>query len=157
MRVAVVGAGIMGCAAAWALAERGAEVTLLEQFELEHGRGSSHGRTRIFRLAYPEPHWVQLAEEALQGWRDLEGEAECEVLALHGLIELCSSVAVTSHDVLTARGIEHRLLDRGELGERGIRLPDGWAALWQPDAGVVRADEARRAFLDVAQPRLELH
>ena len=60
-RVAVVGAGVMGCATAWALAERGADVTLYEQFEPGTARGSSHGRTRIFRLAYPEPHWVSMA------------------------------------------------------------------------------------------------
>src|SRR5436853_590472 len=50
----------MGCATAWALRERGADVSLYEQFELDHARGSSHGRTRIFRLAYPEPEWVAL-------------------------------------------------------------------------------------------------
>ena len=55
MRVAVVGAGVMGCASAWALSERGADVTVYEQFGLDHDRGSSHGRTRIFRIAYPEP------------------------------------------------------------------------------------------------------
>ena len=54
-RVAVVGAGIMGAAAAWALAARGAEVTVHEQFALDHDRGSSHGRSRIVRLAYPDP------------------------------------------------------------------------------------------------------
>ncbi len=70
--VAVVGAGVMGSATAWALAERGADVTLYEQFEPGHTRGSSHGRTRIFRLAYPEAYWVALAEEALGGWRELE-------------------------------------------------------------------------------------
>ncbi len=154
-RVAVVGAGVMGCAAAWALAERGAEVTLIEQFELDHDRGSSHGRTRIFRLAYPEPHWVQLAEEALAGWRELERAAGRDVLALHGLIELCSDAALTSADVLEARGIEHRLLGRDETRAHGVVVPDGWAALWQPDAGVVLADVARHAFLDVARPEIE--
>lgn len=154
-RVAVVGAGVMGCAAAWALAERGADVTLIEQFDLDHARGSSHGRTRIFRLAYPEPHWVRLAQEALDGWRELERQSGREVLALHGLIEACSSAALTSADVLDARGIGHRLLDAGEARAHGVLLPDGWAALWQPDAGVVLADAARHAFLDAASPELE--
>ena len=77
----------MGCATAWALAERGADVTLVEQFELGHARGSSHGRTRIFRLAYPEAHWVTLAEEALAGWRELERQAGRDVLALHGVVD----------------------------------------------------------------------
>ena len=64
MRVAVVGAGVMGCATAWALSKRGAEVTLHEQFALDHDRGSSHGRTRIFRVAYPDPSWIRFAQEA---------------------------------------------------------------------------------------------
>jgi sarcosine oxidase len=151
-KVAVVGAGVMGCAAAWALAERGAEVTTYEQFDTEHARGSSHGRTRIFRLAYPEPHWVELAEEALAGWRELERRTGQQLLALHGLVELCSRVEVTSSDVLAARGIEHRLLTRDELRLHRVELPMGWVALWQPDGGVVLADDARRAFLDLAEP-----
>jgi sarcosine oxidase len=154
-RVAVVGAGVMGCAAAWALAERGAAVTLYEQFELDHVRGSSHGATRIFRLAYPEPQWVHLAEEALEGWRELERQSGTAVLALHGLVELCSREEATSAGVLEARGIEHRLLDGDALRALGVVAPEGWVALWQPDAGVVLADAARRAFLDVARPRLE--
>jgi sarcosine oxidase len=154
-RVAVVGAGIMGCATAWALADRGAAVTLVEQFELDHTRGSSHGRTRIFRLAYPEAHWVQLAEEALAGWRELEQRAGREVLGLHGLVEVCATAAGTSQDVLAARGVEHRLLDRAAASVHGVDLPDGWTALWQPDAGVVLADVARRSFLELARPTLE--
>src|SRR5207248_8153579 len=59
----IFGAGVMGSATAWALAARGADVTLYEQFDDGHMRGSSHGRTRIFRLAYPEEYWVALAEE----------------------------------------------------------------------------------------------
>jgi sarcosine oxidase len=145
----------MGCAAAWALAERGADVTLIEQFDLDNARGSSHGRTRIFRLAYPEPQWVELAEEALAGWRELEAQSGRDVLGLHGLVELCSSATLTSADVLDARGIEHRLLGRDEVRAHGVALPDGWAALWQPDAGVVLADAARHAFLDVGRPAIE--
>jgi sarcosine oxidase len=126
----------------------------VEQFELDHDRGSSHGLSRIFRLAYPEPHWVQLAEEALAGWRELERDTGSEILALHGLVELCSSAEFTSRDVLAARGIEHCMLDAEGVRAHGVVLPDGWAALWQPDAGVVLADAARRAFLEAAQPRL---
>src|SRR5262249_7319346 len=130
IRVAVVGAGVMGAATAWALAERGIRATVYEQFDLEHTRGSSHGRTRIFRLAYREPEWVELAEEALPAWRELERQAGRDVLQLHGLVEVCSSEAVTSRDVLEARSIEHRLLDAAEARAHGIALPDGWAALW---------------------------
>lgn len=157
-RVTIVGAGVNGCATAWALRAHGAEVTLVDRFEPGHVHGSSHGRSRIFRLAYPEAHWVGLAEEALAGWRDLEGETGAELLALHGLVELCSSVEVSSRDVLAGRGLEHRLLDADELRGLGVVPPPGWVALWQPDAGVVSADGALAAFrgdTPVEQRRVE--
>jgi sarcosine oxidase len=70
--IAVVGAGVMGLATARALARAGRDVVVYEQFGPGHARGSSHGRTRIFRLAYAEPEWVRLAREALAGGRALE-------------------------------------------------------------------------------------
>ncbi len=146
-KVAVVGAGVMGCATAWALVERGADVMLYEQFDDGHTRGSSHGNTRIFRLAYPDAYWVSLAQEALAGWREVEARAGYPLLALHGLVELCATVETSSRDVLAAHGIEHRLLARDELHEaHAVELPDGWIALWQEDAGVVLAREALAAF-----------
>ena len=87
MKVAIVGAGVMGCATAWALCERGAEVTVHEQFALDHHRGSGHGRTRIFRIAYPYPYWIRFAQEAYAGWQELDPG----LLGLYGLVELVSS------------------------------------------------------------------
>ncbi|HVA32309.1 MAG TPA: FAD-dependent oxidoreductase [Gaiellaceae bacterium] len=152
-RVAVIGAGVMGSAAAWALSARGAEVTLYEQFELDHDRGSSHGRTRIVRLSYPEAHWVELARASLEAWRDLEVDAGQELLHLHGLVELAPSRDLTSASGLDACGVDYRWLDREGARALGAELPDGWVALEQPEAGVVRADHARHAFLEVAIAR----
>ena len=152
-RVAVVGAGVMGCAAAWALAEGGSEVTVLEQFDLDHTHGSSHGRTRIVRVAYPDEAWVRLAREAMDGWRELEAESGRELLGLHGLVEVVSSPELTSAGALDACGEPYRFLDAVEARALGVELPDGWTALEQPEAGVVRADLARRAFLDAAVAR----
>jgi sarcosine oxidase len=152
-RISIIGAGVIGCATAWALGDRGDDVTLVEQFEPGHAQGSSHGRTRIVRLAYPDPAWVELAEEALEGWRAFERESERKLLGLYGLVELCSSVELTSRDVLAARSIEHRLLDAQELRELGVTLPAGWVALWQAEAGVVYADRAVEALLEAARRR----
>jgi sarcosine oxidase len=151
--VTVVGAGVMGCATAWALTERGADVTVVEQFDLDHERGSSHGRSRIVRLAYPDPAWVRLAQESYAGWRQLERESGRELLQLHGLVELVSAPELTSADALDACGIEYELLDADRVRPLGAKLPDGWAALYQPEAGIVLADDARHAFLDVARSR----
>ncbi|HEU5245424.1 MAG TPA: FAD-dependent oxidoreductase [Gaiellaceae bacterium] len=151
MKVAVVGAGVMGCATAWALRERGAEVTVHEQFGLDNDRGSSHGRTRIFRIAYSDARWIRFAQDAYAGWRDLDPD----LLGLYGLIELVADAALTSARALDECGVQFRLLDRGEVRERGAILPDGWTALYVPDAGVVFADRARHAFLEAAGVEVE--
>jgi sarcosine oxidase len=155
MKVVVVGAGVMGCAAAWALSERGAEVTVVEQFDLDTTRGSSHGRSRIFRVAYPDPEWVRVAQEAYAGWRDLERASGEELLRLYGLVELAADPALTSARVLDECSVDYRLLDAAQVRELGATLPNGWTALFAPDAGIVLADRARRAFLDVAGTPLE--
>jgi glycine/D-amino acid oxidase-like deaminating enzyme len=151
MKVAVVGAGVMGCATAWALRERGAEVTVHEQFSLDHDRGSSHGRTRIFRLAYPEPYWIRFAQEAYTGWKDLDPG----LLGLYGLVELVADPKLTSARALDECGVSYRLLDGDEVRALGASLPDGWSAVHVADAGVVFADRARRAFLDGAGVEVE--
>ena len=152
-RVAVVGAGINGLATAWALARRGVEVTLHEQFQVDHDRGSSHGRTRIVRLSYPDPGWVRFAEEARAGWAELEQETGRTLLELHGFVEIVSSPERSSHEALSAFRVEHRLLSREDARELGLVLPEGWFALHEPGGGVVRADLARSAFLDASLAR----
>jgi monomeric sarcosine oxidase len=149
--VVVVGAGIMGCATARALAQKGRGVLLVEQYEVGHTRGSSHGRSRIVRLAYPEVEFVELAKEAFVGWRDLEQESGQQLLELNGLLELVESADQSSQDALDAAGAEYELLAaEGARRRWPVGVPEGWTALFQPEAGSVRADLAHRAFLDGA-------
>jgi monomeric sarcosine oxidase len=152
-RVAVVGAGIMGAAAAWQLARRGAEVTVYEQFELDHVRGSSHGRSRIVRLSYPDQEWVRLAVEARTGWEVLERESGRTLLELYGLVEVAAAPEITSAAGLTAEGIDHRFLQADEAARLGVALPPGGTALLEPSGGVARADLALQAFLAAAAER----
>jgi sarcosine oxidase len=149
--VAVVGAGIMGSATAYALARDGRDVTLYEQFEVGHTRGSSHGRSRIVRLAYPDVEFVELAQESFAGWRELEREAGVELLELNGLLELVGDLAQGSSAALDAVGAEYELLPAEAARARWpVGVPDGWTALFQPVAGIVRADRAQRAFVERA-------
>jgi sarcosine oxidase len=154
VRVAIVGAGIMGCAAAWALTKDGHDVVLYEQFQVGHTRGSSHGRSRIVRLAYPEVEWVRLAQKSMEDWRELERDSGAQVLELNGLLELVADPSVSSRDALAAAGAEFEELDARAARERWpIDVRDGWTVLYQPEAGIARADVALRAFLDCALRR----
>jgi sarcosine oxidase len=151
MEVAVVGAGIMGSATAHALARQGHDVTLYEQYELGHTRGSSHGRSRIVRLAYPDVEFVELAKESFVGWRELERDAGVELLELNGLLELVDDLAQGSSAALDVAGAEYELLAAEAARARWpVGVPDGWTALFQPEGGIVRADLAHRAYVDQA-------
>src|SRR3954468_9922654 len=150
-QVAIIGGGINGAATAWALARRGVDVTLHEQFGRAHDRGSSHGRSRIWRLAYPERHWVDLAREGVEGWRELERESGETLLETTGLLEFAAEEQYGSGAALAAAGISCEAPTPEEIADRfGIQVPRGWTSLWQPEAGWVRADRALDAFLRVA-------
>ena len=145
--VAVVGAGVMGLATAHALQRAGCDAVVYEQFEAGHARGSSHGRSRIFRLAYPEPHWVRLAQEALAGWRRLETESGEQLLELDGLLEIVCDLRHSSVAALDACAVPWDQLSRAEAQRRfPLRLPEGSFGVLQPQAGIVRADRALAAF-----------
>jgi len=151
--VVVVGGGVMGLAAARALARAGREPVVLEQFRVGHTRGSSHGATRIFRLAYDEPGWVRLAQEALPLWRELEAESGEKLLDVTGLIDLVADPAPLVQ-TLDATGTAYELLTAEEAQHRFGLATQCCKVVWQPDAGVVLADRAVQAFrsgLDVRE------
>ena len=142
--VIVVGAGVMGLASAWALRRAGRDVTVLEQFDVGHPYGSSHGASRIFRFAYDETEWVELAQEALPLWRELEQESGTEVLSLPGLLDARDDSAPLRR-ALEASSAEYELLDAAEAARRfGIEL-EGEVVL-ELHGGIVRADRALAAF-----------
>ncbi len=145
----------MGLATGWALRRRGLEPVVYEQFEVGNTRGSSHGRSRIFRLAYAEDHYVRLAQEALGLWRELEAQTGEAVLELNGLVEVVRSLEESTAPTLERCGVAWERLDREEAERRfPIRVPEGSFAVLQPEAGIARADRALHAFaqeLDVRE------
>lgn len=70
--VVVVGLGGFGSAALWRLAERGVDATGIDRFDVGHNLGSSHGVTRLFRVACMEhPGLAAVARKSLELWTDL--------------------------------------------------------------------------------------
>src|SRR6478735_6951321 len=152
--IVVVGAGITGVATARSLAQTGRGVVLVEQFGLGHDRGSSHGASRIFRLSYPDPHYVRLAQGALQSWRELEAEVGEELIVTTGGLDF-GPVAVENARALAACGVAHELLTGTEVARRWPIFAEPMeTVLYHADGGVTLADRAYRALLAGAEIEL---
>jgi sarcosine oxidase len=147
MKVVVVGGGVMGAAAAWRLAVRGAEVVVLEQFGPGHARGASHGSARIFRLAYAETEYVRFAEHAYDLWRDLERSTGSEVLALTGAVDHGYPAQLDAlHHALTEVGAAAAVMAADEAARRFPGLRFEGDVLWHERAGRLHADRAVEAL-----------
>jgi sarcosine oxidase len=155
--VIVIGIGGMGSAAAFHLAARGARVLGLERFEIPHEFGSSHGVNRIIRLAYAEhPDYVPLLRRAFELWRTLERLSGDRLLIVTGGVDAGPPDGATVTGSLRScalHDIPHELIDAQELRRRfpGFRLPDGMAAVCQPDAGFVLSERAIIAHVAAAR------
>jgi sarcosine oxidase len=147
----VIGGGAMGSAAAWALAKRGRDVTLLEQFGPGHRIGASHGSTRNLSLAYSEPDYVAMLAEALRLWAELEDESGERLLARTGVVNHGPDPQLGAiHAALNSAGLRADFLPLAEAAERwrGIRFDQ--QVLHMPDGGQLNPDAALPAFQRVA-------
>ncbi|MFP3714463.1 N-methyl-L-tryptophan oxidase [Puerhibacterium sp. TATVAM-FAB25] len=82
--VVVVGLGAFGSAALWRLAERGVDVVGIDRFDVGHDLGSSHGLTRLFRVACKEhPGLAPVARKSLELWTAL-GERYGDTYVVQG-------------------------------------------------------------------------
>ncbi len=155
--VIVVGLGAMGSAAVFALAQRGVTVLGVDRFDPPHAAGSSHGESRVFRMAYFEdPAYVPLLRLALQHWRKLEAQTGEQVLRVTGILEAGYPGAVVVANSLRSsieHGLPHEVIDARQLNRRfpAFSLPHDWDCVYQPDGGVLRPEKAIGLFLSAAQ------
>ncbi len=155
--VIVLGVGGMGSAALYELAKRGKRVLGLERFDVPHELGSSHGATRIIRLAYYEDGaYVPLLRRAYELWRELEGVTGERVLHVTGSIDAGPEddwVFKGSHSSCVEHGIPHEVLDAADLHKRfpGYELPDGHFALLQEEGGFLTPERCIVNFVGAAQ------
>jgi sarcosine oxidase len=142
--VIVVGAGVMGSAAAWRLARAGHDVRLLDQFDIGHQLGSSHGPSRMIRLAYDAPEYVHLGREAFRLWRELEAESGESLLLMTGGVDVGTPDALAMEGIARTYdtlGLPYERLDEAELRRRypQLVLPEATIGLWQADYGILAA------------------
>jgi sarcosine oxidase len=153
----VLGLGGMGSATVYNLAKRGLRVLGIEQFNLGHNFGSSHGVNRIIRLAYAEdPRYVPLLRRSYELWRDLEYAAGERLLFITGGIDAGPSEGAIVRGSLAScklHNLPHEVLTAAELHRRfpGYRYPRQLTAVYQQDGGFVLSERAILAYITVAQ------
>lgn len=155
--VIVAGIGGMGSAAAFHLARRGLRVLGLEQFDIPHDLGSSHGVNRIIRMAYAEhPGYVPLLRRSYELWRELGTLAGEQILYVTGGLDISAdgdgSQFQRSRYSCEVNGLDHETLDAAELMRRfpAIRVPDDYHAVYQPDGGFVLSERGIVAHVEQA-------
>jgi sarcosine oxidase len=154
----VVGLGGFGSAAAYWLARRaGTEVLGLEQFELGHGRGESQDHSRIIRLSYHTPAYVELAKFAYTAWEELERESGEQVVLRTGGLDVGpreSAISLDTYgDSMDAAGVPYERLDAREIMRRWPqwRLGDDMHGLYQERSGIAMAARANAAHMRMAR------
>lgn len=128
-------------------------MTLIDQFEIGHNRGSSHGASRIFRFVYEQPLYVRMAQMALPLWRELESSTGLELLHITGGLDAGSEPQLsTIASALEACGARFELLDPESRADRfpQFNLDDEFG-LYSPDSGAVAAGDAVMALVDAAR------
>ena len=153
----VLGVGGMGSATVFELARRGLRVLGLEQFDLVHDRGSSHGQTRVIRTAYYEhPSYVPLVQRSFELWHDLEQRTGEHLLTECG----CLNVGPENSEIVrgaSLSALEHNLaaeeIPNEELKRRFpiFHFPDGYHGALEQEAGLLYVEKCVRAHIDAAR------
>ncbi len=154
--VIIIGAGAMGSAAAYYFSQRKQRVLLLEQFELDHRRGSSYGYSRIIRYSYDYPEYVELAKDTFPLWFAVEEALGERLYVKTGGIDFGPAddeMLQATIEAVQSGGIKHELLSVAEAQRRfpQFRLDEDFRVLYQPDSGFVKASAAVKGHIKLAR------
>jgi sarcosine oxidase len=161
----------MGAAAAYQLAKRGTRVLGLDRHAPPHSFGSSHGDTRITRLAIGEgAHYTPLAIRSHEIWREIERETGEDLLTTNGGLIISSPDATASMHVegffantvgaAERFGIVHERLDAAQIRARfpQFAVADDEYGYLERNAGFIRPEACIRAQLALARKHgAEIH
>jgi sarcosine oxidase len=154
--VIVVGLGAMGSATALRLALRGVSVIGIDQHHPPHPYGSTHGETRITRLAIGEgPEYVPLVRRSHELWGELERQSGARLLTRSGgLIIGDQGNEFVARTRASARQyeIEYEELSADDLQRRFpmFAVDHATEAYYEPTAGYLQPEAAVRTQLELA-------
>jgi sarcosine oxidase len=145
----VIGGGVTGLAAAWALTRRGREVAVLDQAPVGHNRGGSHGTCRIFRLGYDDPAYVTLAGQARALWSEMEDACGEQLLFPTPQLTFGPDMPQV-HAAMRAAGAACDVLTAADTAARFPGVCVASEALLEPASAVIAADRTLASLADLA-------
>ncbi|XP_046546821.1 peroxisomal sarcosine oxidase-like [Haliotis rubra] len=156
--VIVIGSGVMGSSTAYSLAKKGKKTLILEQFPVLHSRGSSHGLSRITRLAYREQYYTDMMVDAFKMVAELERETGTELLINCGTLSIGPENDDYLRDVekaLNRVGAAVDALTNDQMRKRYPMLsyPQNYVGLLDRKGGLLKADCILRALQTVFRQR----
>jgi sarcosine oxidase len=165
--VVVVGLGAFGSAVLYQLACRGTRVIGIDRFEPPHTMGSSHGETRITRLAVGEGDaYAPMVRRSHEIWRELERESGEKLMTETGGLIVASRDSAARHHgrenfvqrsftIAERFGIEHERLDAKEIVARfpQFQMRGDEVGYFEPAAGMLTPENCVRTQLRLAGKR----
>ena len=156
--VVVIGLGAFGSAALWRLADRGVDVAGIERHGVGHHLGSSHGLTRLFRVACQEhPGLAPIALKSLELWTGLGEETGQRLVQQSGCLSVgppdsrpvSGTIAAAAAAGLPVQELSHAELLARQPQYAGLAKAD--VAVWDPGAGICYPERNIRAHTAAAQ------
>ena len=162
--VVVIGLGAVGSATLHRLALQGVNAIGIDRFDPPHDRGSTHGETRITRLAVAEgAAYVPLARRSHEIWRELEEQSGETLFRQIGLLIIGEGEGAPSHGqagflgstraIARSHGVAHEMLDSAEIRRRypQFQVRDAEHAFFEPSAGVLSPERCVAVQLQLAR------
>ena len=154
----VIGLGGIGSAAAyWLSRSAGSKVLGLEQFELGHVRGESQDHSRIIRLSYHKPEYVEFAKQAYSAWKTLENDSKDELIIRTGGLDLWPPNAFIPMSDYTESlhvcRVPYEIWNADEIRKwyPQFQIEDSTTGMFQADAGIAAAARANFAHQKMAR------
>jgi sarcosine oxidase len=162
--VVVVGLGAFGSAVLYQLAKHGVRAIGIDRFAPPHTMGSTHGESRITRLAVGEGDaYAPLVRRSHALWREIEHDAGIAVFQETGGLIMAPRDSSARHHgredfvqrsiaMAQRTGIPHEVLDAPEIAARypQFQLRGDERGYFEPSAGVLSPERCVEAQLRLA-------
>lgn len=163
--VVVIGLGAVGAATLFQLSKSNCSILGIDRFDPPHRMGSSHGETRITRLAVGESDsYVPMVMRSHEIWREIEQLSNSSIFTQCGGILLDSgelpwskhgSEGFLNRTIGFAEkyGISHEILNAKQCHENYplFQLRNKGAGYYEPSAGYLRPEQAILSQLSLAE------